>query len=182
VTTPQPRPLWTLAAPALGALQAAYLLTTLLPPMGQVVQRDLQSSSVAPIGYVVCVVAGTAAGFFLVRRLPIAVLPAGALLALIGLPVEAFASSAGFLLVGTLINGLGGGVLVGSAVRLAAAKPVLAGLGGALVLSWGIGWVATFVITTMFSWRLAFLAALPVALLVLAGCVVGEVVLLVRRR
>lgn len=190
MTTPQPRPLWTLAAPALGALQAAYLLTTLFPPLSQIVVRDLHISPVLVagqlIGYVVCVLGGAAVGLFLTRQSPIAVLPAGALLTVVGLLTEAFAPSSEFLLVGTLVSGLGGGILVGSAfvlaARSAAPKPMMAGLGGAMVLSLAIGWAASFVIASALSWRLAFLAALPVALLVVVGCVVGEVVLLVRRR
>ncbi len=170
-------------------MQAAYLTTTFFPPMGPIVQRDLHLSQLVVTGrliaYAVFLLGGVVAGLLLARRWPVAVLPAAAVLILIGLVPEAFAPSLGMLLVGTFVTGLGGGLMVGAAFAVAARScspmKVMSGLAGAIVLSLVVGWVATLVLATAFSWRLAFLAALPVALLVLAGLVVGEIVVLVRR-
>lgn len=184
------RPVWSLLAPALGASQTAYLLSTLIGPTSTAFQQELALSTLAammlPVAYVASAAVGAAAGLTLGRRWPVAVVPASAVLVTIGLVALVFAPFMAVAMSGEVLCGLGGGALVATAFALATRSftpaPVDLGIGVAMALSFAIGLFANFVLISALSWRSFFLAAIPIALLVLVAGLASEIALLTTRR
>lgn len=188
---PTARPAWSLAAPGIAALLGAFLLTSAFGPVSTAWRMDLHLASGVTlwlfVAFVVPAVLTAAGGAVLGWRWPIAVLLPAVVLMVIGVAITAFAPSVAFLLAGRVVTGLGAGAAAGLAMMLVlragnARTPAAAALGLATLLALVLGPLVGMVLVTTLSWRLIFLLATIISVIVLFLCVASEITVLVTSR
>lgn len=177
-------PMWVICGPGSAALAGAFLFTADIGRTGSTVLAELGSpESSRVVWFAGCLVAG-AVGLgvgVLARRFP-TVVAVGAIFAMvIGAVAMGFASNGNLYLVGKVVAGLGVGAAWGVSVFVALstgerkrmAIALLAGLG---VVSAIAGPLVTGAITTLFSWRVGYLAVILVlGMTLIVTAVIGVV-------
>jgi hypothetical protein len=182
------RPRWWLAGPVIGALLGCAMVAAQIGTGGRMLRGFGPATSIATLAvlavvlYLVALAAGAPAGW-LARRWPTAAGVPALLLLAVGTVLVAESISVQALLLGRTLAGLGAGVTIGLAWGMTgqmavARRQVRAALVAAAVLALVAGPVVTGAVDDVATWRLAFLAAVPVAIVAAAlGAAAGIVLL-----
>jgi MFS family permease len=186
-------PWWTLIGPGLATVIGLFMLTAVYgTDQMSPIQLDLglSGSAFLMVGVVAYLIAGAVAfllGLLLGGRFPTAVTVPAAGVMLVGALLVAFGGPVGPLLVGRVLGGLGAGAAAGATTALVLRIRGPRGIAAAVVAALGVlaAVVAPFVnqgISAALSFRMTFLAAVPLSFVALLACAVGGIALSVMSR